>query len=446
MRFPGGGAQPPPPPPEPTSTTVVVDKALVDEAQAAVLELMRRPESPIQFDSLVGEGNANTQTALRVEIGKVLARHKMPENQRPAAIEAIVHEMRGYGPLEPLFKLRDQLEEIMVNGPDQVIVVYRGGRIEQTGVRFRSEEQLRFVAQRLLAPVRRRVTEADPIVDASLPGMRLNVVLAPIAVVGTSISIRFHHKGMSAKDLVQSGMIGPEPLEFLQAAVQGGISVLVSGGTATGKTTFLNALSHAIPPDQRIVTVEDAIELDLRAGNVVSLETRPANVEGKGEITIRRLVKNALRMRPDWIIVGEVRDASALDVANAGNSGHSTMCTVHANSAEDALRKLATYAAMSDEHLTAPALLPQIATAFQLVVQLRKFPGGRRRVVQITEVTGVDFQTSQVITNDLFVHRGGFLQYTGYRPDSLIERMREQDVRVQTLRGEGEPWEASSAD
>jgi pilus assembly protein CpaF len=435
LRFPGAAA---PEPEEPASGGgAVVDPALLSAAQAAVLELMRRPVNPLTFESMTGEASPESQRELRTAVAKAVANSgQVSESQRPAVIEAIIHEMRGYGPLEPLLKSRHLYEEIVVSGPNQVRVVHRGGKSELTPIKFRSEEHVRFIAQRLLSPARRRVTEADPLVDAALPGMRLNVVAAPIAVDGCAITIRFHHQGLTAQDLVASGTLTPDALQVIQALIQAGVSFLITGGTGTGKTTLLNVISSYIPPDVRIVTVEDTVELDLREGDVTRLEARPANVEGRGEITIRQLVKNSLRMRPQWIVVGEMRQAEALDVLVAGNSGHSVASTVHANSSSNGLDKVATLASMSDEHLARPALLAQVASAFGCVIHLEAWDG-KRLVAQISEVSDVDFDTLQVVTTDVFEWRDGQLRQTGHRPERWLRRLSHRGVPLPELWGGG---------
>lgn len=430
------------PPPERSGIVAVppqlVTKALLGEAQEAVLELMRRPGSQLAFDSLSGSSSATDRTAMEMQtaIGKVVAvRHPDLDPQiRLRLIEALVHEMRGYGPLEPLLQNRDQYEEIEVNGPDRVYVVPKGGHAELTEIRFRDDEHVRYVAARLLATANRRVTDAQPLVDASLPnGIRMNVIAYPVAVTGTSMTLRLHHAYHDAQSLVANGTLTEEAITLLGALVRGGVNILVVGGTGSGKTTLCNLLANSIPAEERIVTVEDAVELQVRDGNVVRLETRLANIEGRGEITIRDLVRNALRMRPDRIIVGEMRGPEALDVLTAANSGHSVFSTVHANDAYAGLYKVLTYAAMTDEHLSEYALSKQVVEAFPCVVYLER-QGQQRRVLQITEVTGADPATGYQ-TADIFHHSKGALRLTGHRPERWQRILAQRSQQLPDLWG-----------
>jgi pilus assembly protein CpaF len=293
----------------------------------------------------------------------------------------------GLGPLEPL--LADpRVDEVMVNGPGSVYVE-RGGRVESAGVEFAGEAELMHAIERVLAPLGRRVDEASPLCDARLAdGSRVNVVIPPLSLSGPCLTIRrFRREGFSLRDLVANGTLPAGVAEFLAVCVAARASLLVSGGTGSGKTTTLNALSGAIPGEERIVTIEDAAELRLRQGHVVRLESRPANLEGRGEVTIRHLVRNALRMRPDRIVVGEVRGAEALDMLQALNTGHDgSLTTVHANSPEDALRRVETLALMAGVGLPHAAVREQVASALDLVVHQARLPDGARAVESITEV------------------------------------------------------------
>ncbi|HEV2812456.1 MAG TPA: CpaF family protein, partial [Solirubrobacteraceae bacterium] len=296
----------------------------------------------------------------------------------------------GLGPLEPL--LADPaVEEIMVSGPGRVWVE-RGGRVEETAVAFGSEAELRHAIERILAPLGRRVDEAEPLCDARLPdGSRVNVVIPPLALDGPSLTIRrFRRRGLSPEDLVACGSWSPPLHDLLRAAVRARLNVLVSGGTGSGKTTTLNALSAFVPERERIVTIEDAAELRLRQPHVVRLEARPASLEGRGEVTISQLVRNALRMRPDRIVVGEVRGAEALDMLSAMSTGHAgSLSTVHAGSTEEALRRVETLALMAGLGLPHAAIREQIAGALDLVVHQARLPGGARAVVSVGEVVRV---------------------------------------------------------
>jgi pilus assembly protein CpaF len=311
----------------------------------------------------------------------------LPEAEREALCGRVVRLATGLGPLEPL--LADPaVDEVMVNGPGSVYVERRG-RLERAAVEFGGEAELMHAIERVLAPLGRRVDEASPLCDARLvDGSRVNVVIPPLSLSGPCLTIRrFRREGFSLRDLVENGTLAAEAAEFLALCVAARASILVSGGTGSGKTTTLNALSGAIPGEERIVTIEDAAELRLRQRHVVRLEARPANLEGRGEVTIRQLVRNALRMRPDRIVVGEVRGAEALDMLQALNTGHDgSLTTVHANSPEDALRRVETLALMAGVGLPHEAVREQAASAIDLVVHQARLPDGGRAVESIMEV------------------------------------------------------------
>ena len=305
--------------------------------------------------------------------------------------ERVARRSFGLGPLEPL--LADPaVDEVMVSGTGRVWVE-RAGRVEETGAGFASEADLRHAIERVLAPLGRRVDEAEPLCDARLlDGSRVNVVIPPLALDGPALTIRrFRPRGFTPDDLVANGSWSAPLHELLAAAVRGRRSVLVSGGTGSGKTTTLNALSAFVDPGERIITIEDAAELRLQQPHVVRLEARPAGLDGRGEVTIRRLVRNALRMRPDRIVVGEVRGAEALDMLGAMSTGHDgSLSTVHAGSAAEALRRLETLALMADVGLPHAAVREQVAAAIDLVVHQARLPGGERRVVSVCEVARRD--------------------------------------------------------
>jgi pilus assembly protein CpaF len=309
---------------------------------------------------------------------------------RDELVRRVAERSFGLGPLEPL--LADAaVDEIMVSGAGRVWVE-RGGRVEETAVRFAGDAELRHAIERILAPLGRRVDEAEPLCDARLPdGSRVNVVIPPLALDGPALTIRrFRRRGLAPADLVASGSWSQPLHDLLRAAVGARMNVLVSGGTGSGKTTTLNALSAFVSERERIVTIEDAAELRLRQPHVVRLEARPPSLEGRGEVTIRQLVRNALRMRPDRIVVGEVRGAEALDMLSAMSTGHDgSLSTVHAGSPEEALRRVETLALMAGLGLPHEAVREQVAAALDLVVHQARLPGGARAVVSVAEVVRV---------------------------------------------------------
>jgi pilus assembly protein CpaF len=342
---------------------------------------------------------------------------------REALVARVAERSFGLGPLEAL--LRDPaVDELMVNGTAPV-VVERAGSLEPTEVRFGSAGELRDAIERILAPLGRRVDEAEPLCDARLPdGSRVNVVIPPLAPDGPILTVRrFRARGMGAEDLVAAGTWEPPLRDLLARAVGVRLSVLVSGGTGSGKTTTLNALSSFIPAGERIVTVEDTLELRLQQPHVVRLEARPANVEGRGEVTIRRLVRNALRMRPDRIVVGEVRGGEALDMLAAMTTGHDgSLSTIHAGSPEEALRRLETLALMAGVGLPHAAIREQVADALDLIVHQARLPDGTRRIVAVAEVTRV---AAGPATRQVFGWRDGRPLWRAALSDRLAERLAE---------------------
>jgi pilus assembly protein CpaF len=357
-------------------------------------------------------------TAILAEESIVLGR---AERQR--LFEAIVAEILGFGPLEPLLA-DDTITEIMVNGPKNVYIE-RTGNIFRSNVTFEDEDHVLRVLDRIVAPLGRRIDESSPTVDARLPdGSRVNAVIRPIALCGPTITIRkFSRRPFTVEDLIRFGTITPEIAEFLRACVIARLNIIVSGGTGSGKTTFLNVLSGFIPNDERIVTIENAAELQLRQEHVVSLESRPANIEGRGEISIRDLVVNSLRMRPDRIVVGECRSGEALDMLQAMNTGHDgSLTTVHSNSPRDTLSRVEVMVLMAGMDLPVRAVREQVASAVDLIVHQERMRDGTRKIVKITEVQGME---GDVITmSDIFE-----FEQTGLEAGKVIGRIRPTGLR-----------------
>jgi len=327
--------------------------------------------------------------------------YSVTRDERVGLVERILHEVTGLGPLEPLLA-DDTITEVMVNGPNQVYIE-RGGRIERVDVVFINGEHVRRIIDRIIAPLGRRIDESSPRVDARLPdGSRVNAVIEPLSLVGPVITIRkFSARPFTVGDLIRFGTAPVEVFDFLRHCVWARLNVFVSGGTGSGKTTFLNVLSSFIPEDERIVTVEDAAELQLRQEHVVTLESRPANAEGAGEITIRDLLRNALHMRPDRIIVGECRAGEALDMIQAMMTGQDgSLSTGHANTTQDMLRRLETMILMSGYELPLRAIREQIASAVDVIVHTARLQDGARKVVSITEVYGIE--DDEILTQDIF--------------------------------------------
>ncbi len=361
--------------------------------------------------------------ALRGRIAELLREETqlLDREQQDALVERVLSSALGLGPLEAL--LHDpSVDEIMVNGAEQILAE-RNGRIEATEIAFQSETELMHVIERILSPLGRRIDEASPLVDARLPdGSRVNCVIAPLSLDGPLLTIRrFRRRGFTIGELVESQFMTRTAADFLEACVRGRLNLVVSGGTGSGKTTILNVLSTYIEEGERVITIEDAAELRLAQPHVVRLESRPPNLDGEGEIPIRALVRNALRMRPDRIIVGEVRGREALDMLQALNTGHDgSMTTVHANSATDALRRIETLALMADVALPHVAVREQAASALDLVVHVERSRAGARRLACIAEVVRV---AGDVGVRELFRLRGGELLEVAPSTDGLAARL-----------------------
>ena len=334
-------------------------------------------------------------------------KYGVPRGDREPLAQEMYNDILGYGPIQELVD-SDDYSEIMVNGPNQIYVEHKG-KLKLTDIKFRDEEHLMNTIDRIVSAVGRHIDEASPMVDARLPdGSRVNVIIPPLSLVGAVLTIRkFGKKPITAKQLVEWGSLSPKMLNFLEACVKGKLNIIVSGGTGSGKTTLLNVLSSYIPSDERIVTIEDSAEVQLHQDHVVTLESRPANIEGKGAITIRDLVVNALRMRPDRIIVGEVRSKETLDMLQAMNTGHDgSLTTTHANSPRDAVSRLETMVMMGGVELPSKAIRDQIASAIDLIVQQSRLRDGTRKVVSVTEVTGMEGNVVQMQDIFKYEHTG----------------------------------------
>ena len=361
--------------------------------------------------------------------------------ERQNLVNEIARDVMGLGPLEQ-FLADPSVTEVMVNGTN-FIYVERHGVLEQTDSRFISDDHLRRVIDRIVSSVGRRVDEASPMVDARLAdGSRVNVIIAPLSLDGSILTIRkFAHDPYRATDLIAMGSMTDEVASMLASAVEGGLNILISGGTGTGKTTMLNVLSSFVPSSERIVTIEDAVELQLLQDHVVRLEARLANIEGQGQISIRDLVRNSLRMRPDRIIVGEVRGAEALDMLQAMNTGHDgSMSTVHANASRDALARVETMVLMAGFDLPTRAIREQIASALDLIVHIERFRDGSRRISNVTEVVGME---GDIITlQDIFKfdYKLNSIVPTGIRPE-FVDKLADRGVTMPSgLFGGPEMW------
>ncbi len=347
---------------------------------------------------------------VRAELQRVVANEQTPlsAEDRRRLISEITDEVLGHGPLQPYLD-DPAVSEVMVNGPDSVYVECNG-RITRTTASFADEQHLRQIIERIVSRVGRRIDESSPLVDARLAdGSRVNAVIPPLAFSGSTLTIRkFSRNPLQVADLISFGTLTPEMAELLRACVEARLNIIVSGGTGTGKTTLLNVLSSFIPENERIVTIEDAVELQLQQQHVVRLESRPANIEGKGEITIRDLVRNSLRMRPDRIVVGEVRGGESLDMLQAMNTGHDgSLSTVHANTPRDAVARLETLVLMAGMDLPLRAVREQVTSAVDVIVQISRLRDGTRRVTHVTEVQGMEGDTVTLQDAFLFDYSAG---------------------------------------
>jgi len=404
---------------------------------------------PILYDQRVSEADLRKQ--VEEQLHKALAQERLAlaASERQGLVQSVFDDVLGYGPIDSLLR-EPSINEVMVNGPDRVFVE-RDGKIALTDVKFVDETHLRRIIDKIVSQVGRRVDEATPMVDARLPdGSRVNVIVHPLAIDGPFMTIRrFATDPFRAEDLVKMNSWTPQAAQFMDACVRGRLNIVVSGGTGTGKTTLLNVLSSYIPADERIITVEDAKELQLQQPHVLALEGRPPNIEGKGEVRIRELVRNTLRMRPDRIVVGEVRGAEALDMLQAMNTGHDgSITTVHSNSPRDTLSRVETMALMAGMDLPVRVIREQMASALDLIIHLTRLRDGTRRVTHISEVMGMEGEV--IVLQDLYLfdygmgldEEGRFLGHvktTGIRP-SFGERLANYGITLDNSLFAGETF------
>jgi pilus assembly protein CpaF len=401
----------------------------------ALLEML----GPTLYDTHLDERELEQQVTQALQVALQRDETPMTVADRVRVAQEVSDDILGHGPLEPYLRDPD-VSEIMVNGHDQ-IYVERNGRLHPVGASFSDEAHLRRTIEKIVARVGRRVDESSPMVDARLPdGSRINAIVPPVAIDGSMLTIRkFAAEPLTMGHLIRFGTMTPQVADLLRLCVQGRMNIVIGGGTGSGKTTTLNVLSAFIPADERIITIEDAAELQLRQDHVLRLESRPANLEKRGEITIRDLVRNSLRMRPDRIIIGEVRDGATLDMLQAMNTGHDgSITTIHSNSPRDTLSRMETMVMMAGVELTQRAIREQMASAIDLIVHQSRLKDGSRRITHITEVQGTESEV--VVLQDVFVfdfHAGtdergsprGLLRPTGLRP-MFLDRLADRGVQV----------------
>src|SRR5690349_1478711 len=412
---------------------------VMDELRQRIHHHLIEELGPILYDTRLSEDDLRRRVNEQLHAALAQERAPLSAADKAQLIQDVADDILGYGPIDRFLK-EEEVTEVMCNGPDSVYVE-RAGKLEKTNVTFVDEVHLRRIIDKIVSEVGRRIDEATPLCDARLPdGSRVNAVIHPLAIGGPFLTIRkFSKEKLQVDDLIRFGTLNAHSARFLQACIVGRLNVMVSGGTGTGKTTTLNVLSSFIPTDERIVTVEDAKELQLHQDHVQALEARPANIEGRGEITIRDLVKNCLRMRPDRIVVGECRSGEALDMLQAMNTGHDgSLTTVHSNSPRDTLARLETLVLMAGFDLPVRAIREQMASALDCIVHLSRLRDGTRRITHITEVQGME---GDVITlQDIFLFDFGMgvdehgrfkghLKATGVRP-KFAEKLADQGIRL----------------
>jgi pilus assembly protein CpaF len=412
---------------------------VLDELRQKIHHHLIDELGPILYDKRLSEDDLRRR--VNDELHKALAQERAPLSAADKAqlIQDVADDILGYGPIDRFLK-EEEITEVMCNGPESVYVE-RSGKLEKTNVTFVDETHLRRIIDKIVSEVGRRIDESTPLCDARLPdGSRVNAVIHPLAIGGPFLTIRkFSKDKLQVDDLIRFGTLNAHSARFLQACIVGRLNTIVSGGTGTGKTTTLNVLSSFIPSDERIITVEDAKELQLHQDHVLSMEARPPNIEGRGEVTIRDLVKNCLRMRPDRIVVGECRSGEALDMLQAMNTGHDgSLTTVHANTPRDTLARLETLVLMAGFDLPVRAIREQMASAIDLIVQQSRLRDGTRRITYITEVQGME---GDVITlQDIFLFDFGMgvdehgrfkghLKATGVRP-KFAEKLADLGIRL----------------
>ncbi len=412
---------------------------VLDELRQKIHHHLIDELGPILYDKRLSEEDLRRRVQDQLHAALAVERAPLSAADKAQLIQDVSDDILGYGPIDRLLN-DDEVTEVMVNGPD-LVFVERGGKLEKTGASFVDDTHLRRIIDKIVGQVGRRIDEAQPLCDARLPdGSRVNAVIHPLAIGGPFLTIRkFSKDPYQIDDLIRFGTMNAASARFLQAMVVGRLNIIVAGGTGTGKTTTLNVLSSFIPGDERIVTVEDAKELQLNQEHVLALEARPPNIEGKGQVTIRDLVKNCLRMRPDRIVVGECRAGEALDMLQAMNTGHDgSITTVHANSPRDTLARLETLVLMAGFDLPVRAIREQMASAIDCVVQLTRLRDGTRRITHITEVQGMEGDV--ITTQDVFLFDFGMgvdehgrfrghMKATGVRP-RFAEKLADQGIRL----------------
>jgi pilus assembly protein CpaF len=412
---------------------------VLDELRQKIHHHLIDELGPILYDKRLSEEDLRRRVHEQLHAALAQERAPLSAADKAQLIQDVSDDILGYGPIDRLLK-DEEVSEVMVNGPE-LVYVERAGRLEKTSASFVDETHLRRIIDKIVGQVGRRIDEASPMVDARLPdGSRVNAIIQPLAIEGPFLTIRkFATDPFTATDLMGFGTLDERSVRFLRACIEGRLNIIVSGGTGTGKTTTLNVLSSFIPADERIVTVEDAKELQLHQEHVLAMEARPPNIEGRGQVTIRDLVKNCLRMRPDRIVVGECRAGEALDMLQAMNTGHDgSITTVHSNSPRDTLARIETMTLMSGFDLPIRAIREQMASALDLIVHLTRLRDGTRRITHITEVQGME---GDVITlQDVFLFDYGMgvddqgrfrghLKATGVRP-KFAEKLSDLGIRL----------------